>query len=65
MRVEEILRQKEAEYRRLLDQIRALDAQRQMLYEELLRVEGELRLLRTLQEVEKDGGSEGVPDKNE
>ena len=65
MRVEEILRQKEAEYRRLLDQIRALDAQRQMLYEELLRVEGELRLLRTLREVEKDGGSEAVPDKNE
>ena len=65
MRVEEILRQKEAEYRRLLDQIRALDAQRQMLYEELLRVEGELRLLRTLKEVAKDGGSEGVPDKNE
>ena len=65
MKVEEILRQKEAEYRRLLDQIRALDAQRQMLYEELLRVEGELRLLRTLKEVVKDGGSEGVSDKNE
>jgi len=65
MKVEEILRQKEAEYRRLLDQIRALDAQRQMLYEELLRVEGELRLLRTLKGVVKDGGSEGVSDKNE
>ena len=58
------LEEKKQIYTRLLDQIRALDMERQRLYEEALRLEGEIRALQELlEEVEKDGLGENIPDK--
>lgn len=58
------LEEKKQIYTRLLDQIRVLDMERQRLYEEALRLEGEIRALQELlEEVEKDGLGENIPDK--
>jgi len=53
MDVKKLLVEKQATYEALVRQIQQLDAQRKLLIEEALRLEGEIRILRQLLESEE------------
>jgi len=53
--VKKLLAEKQATYEALVRQIQQLDAQRKLLVEEALRLEGEIRVLKQLAEGEAKG----------
>ncbi|MCD6199452.1 MAG: hypothetical protein J7K15_12940 [Deltaproteobacteria bacterium] len=55
--LKKLLAEKQATYKALTEQLEKLEAQRRLLIEEILRLEGEIRILRQLiEEGDKDGG---------
>jgi len=55
MDVKKLLAEKQTKYEVLVRQVQQLDAQRKLLIEEALRLEGEIRILKQLTEDEAKG----------
>ena len=55
MDVKKLLEEKQTTYEALIKQLEQLEAQRRLLYEEILRLEGEIRILKQLTEGEAKG----------
>jgi hypothetical protein len=56
MEIKELLKAKTEEHQKLVDQLRAMENQRAVVIQEILRFEGELRVLRELSDGAKPAG---------